>query len=38
MSISEDAIDGSAKLKDYLKIKLPECELQIKKYKAKNKK
>ena len=33
-----DVIDGNTKLNEYLKIKLSECELQIKKYKAKNKK
>ena len=27
----EDVIDGNIKLNDYLKIKLSECELQIKK-------
>ena len=35
---SQDVIDGNIKLNDYLKIKLSECELQIKKHKAKHKK
>ena len=33
-----DEIDGGEKLTNYLKIKLSECELKIKKYKAKYKK
>ena len=35
---AKDFIDGKIKIKDYLKIKLSECEVIIKKYKLKRKK